>query len=83
MSKSTKSETDALEERLIALETRIAYQDRMIEELSGVIATQDRKIEDLTHKLREIARQIEPLFNADKNSGVAGDGSAAEKPPHY
>jgi|GEM_PF-153243 len=83
MAESLSIESELLEERLVTLETRIAYQDRLLEELNGVVAAQHRQIDDLILKLREIARQIEPLFSAPKAGEASQDDGAVEKPPHY
>lgn len=68
--------TDA--ERLDALETRIAYQDEVIDDLNKTVADQWREIDRLT---REVASLAERVARAE----TAGPGDASEEPPppHY
>ena len=62
--------------RLDALETRIAYQDRTIEELNATITAQWRQIDLLTRKLDTIEQQVRSgVHIADPNTEVP--------PPHY
>jgi len=63
-------------DRLDALEMRIAYQDRTIEELNATITAQWRQIDLLTRKLDTIEQQV--------RSGVhIADPSTEVPPPHY
>jgi SlyX protein len=65
--------TNELEERLIALETRYAFQENTIDQLNGEIMRQQGQIDDLIRRLKDITQQINP--------GVGEKES--EKPPHY
>jgi SlyX protein len=62
--------------RIEALETRIAYQDRTIEDLNASVTGQWRRME-------ELARQIERM--ADRLQRVESDAPSAQEPPppHY
>lgn len=62
--------------RIEALETRIAYQDRTIEDLNTTVTEQWRRMDELT-------RQIERM--ADRLQRVESDAPATEEPPppHY
>jgi uncharacterized coiled-coil protein SlyX len=63
------------EDRLLALEERAAYQDRLIAELEAVV----REFADRTEKLeREIAELKTTL-----RDGVPDVGRHDEEPPHY
>jgi len=62
-------ETDRLE----AIETKLAYQEKVIKELNDVIYEQQRQVDRLTAVCDALVR-----------SGVdSGPGPANEKPPHY
>lgn len=64
------------EERLDAMETRIAFQDHTIEELNATITEQWKVIDTLTRKLTMLEEQV--------RSGVYIADPATEKPPpHY
>ena len=65
-----------LAERLEALETRIAFQDKTIEELNATITEQWRQIDVLSRKLETVEEQV--------RSGVyIADPSTEAPPPHY
>lgn len=62
------------EERLVEVETRIAFQEQTIKELSDVIFQQQQELERLAVICADFAKQ-------SKASGSTGP--ANEKPPHY
>jgi SlyX protein len=64
--------------RLDALETRIAYQDEVIEELNKTVTSQWKEIDRLT---REIAKLSERIAQAEQSVGE--DPSDEPPPPHY
>jgi SlyX protein len=68
---------EALNARIEALETRLAHQDRMLEDLNAIITDQWKRIEGLT---RQIARLDEQL--QDVRAGT-GSGGEEQPPPHY
>ncbi|TAN75053.1 MAG: SlyX family protein [Magnetospirillum sp.] len=69
---------DALEDRLIALEIRLAHHEHMADEMSDVLADQSRTIDMLTAQLRRLRERLEELR-------VEGEGSPQDDkpPPHY
>jgi SlyX protein len=67
------------EERLIDIETRIAFQEDMIEELNKTIYQQQKKLERLEATCEALARHISSL--AESMSEISPGGS--ERPPHY
>ena len=70
------SDTNALSERIDALEMRLTYQDETIETLNQTITAQWQQIDALT---RQIAELKERLQEAESNA----PGPANEPPPHY
>jgi SlyX protein len=64
--------------RLEALETRIAYQDEVIEDLNKTITTQWKEIDRLA---REVAALAERVAQAEQGTGA--DPSDEPPPPHY
>ncbi|MDB5563018.1 MAG: SlyX family protein [Hyphomicrobiales bacterium] len=67
----------ALESRIEHLETRVAFQDRTIEDLNKMLTAQWQEIDKLK---RELAKLGEQLKEAQFSSGP----SAPEPPPpHY
>jgi SlyX protein len=64
--------------RLEALEVRIAYQDRTIEELNTAVTAQWRQIEALT---KRVERMADRLRSVEEN--VPPSGEPEPLPPHY
>ncbi|MCH9671621.1 MAG: SlyX family protein [Gammaproteobacteria bacterium] len=65
------------EERIIELETRVAYQEDAIAELSSAIALQSGRIETLELKVDALIRRLREVVEANANQ------SPDEQPPHY
>jgi uncharacterized coiled-coil protein SlyX len=70
------SDTQALSERIDALETRLTFQDETVETLNKTITEQWRQIDALT---RQVAHLSERLLEAENRV----PGAANEPPPHY
>ena len=73
------TDTDDFERRLVALESRIAFQDRTIEELNEVIIDQARTLERLVQQLTAVERQL----RAAPGAGHEQADAERDKPPHY
>lgn len=65
------------EQRFIDLETKIAHQEFLIEELNQVLYQQQKTIDKLEATLVTLTKRLEGLGDGDD---VRGPG---EKPPHY
>ena len=63
--------------RIDAMETRIAYQDRIIEELNTAITEQWKQIESLTRQVERMADRLQQV------AGNAAPNSPEPPPPHY
>ncbi len=63
----------SLEKRIVDLEIRVAYQDKLIEDLDGVLRDFSTRFETLELLLKEMkaSANAEPI------------GPADEPPPHY
>ena len=70
----SEAETGA---RIDALETRIAYQDRVIEELNTAITEQWKQIESLTRQVERMADRLQQVAD------TAAPGAPEPPPPHY
>lgn len=68
---------DSYEQRLVALEERLAHQDLTIEEMNTVITGQWREIDRLRRQLAMIDDQIAAVEQ------LARSGKAEPPPPHY
>ncbi len=67
------------EDRLIEMETKLAYQEKLIKELNDVVCEQQQFIDKLEIKTEKLAKLFSQ--NSQMLSGV--DAPANEKPPHY
>ncbi|RDE08416.1 SlyX family protein [Pelagibacterium lacus] len=65
------------DDRLTALEERVAHQDKTIEELSELIAAQWREIDRLKRQLQMVDDQLASVEQ------LARSGRAEPPPPHY
>ena len=68
---------EALETRIETLETRVAHQDQMLEDLNATITDQWKQIESLTRKLARLDEQLQDVRSS------AGSTGEQEPPPHY
>lgn len=62
------------DERIISLETKIAYLEHFIQELNQVVLDQDKNIKKLLTETDSIKKQLE-----EKKENLPEH----EKPPHY
>lgn len=67
------------EERLIEIETKIAYQDKTIKDLNDVVYEQQQEIERLASICDLLTKQVREL----SEFSLGSDAPANEKPPHY
>lgn len=63
-------------ERIDALETRIAFQDQTIEELNAALTEQWKTIDLLAKKLTMIEEQV-------RSGSYIADPATEKPPPHY
>lgn len=68
----------ALEARIEALETTVAFQDRAIEELNAALAEHFRQIEQLKRELSNLGAQLREV-----ESHPALTPGREPPPPHY
>ena len=67
-----------IEERLENIETKISFQEDLIEELNKTVYQQQQKLDQLEEICRALARHVQALAEAG-NEGKSGN----ERPPHY
>jgi len=68
---------EELQEQIVDLQARIAYQDDTLSELDGVVTAQARRIEHLEARLERVAQRLDGALTAPD------DAPAQEPPPHY
>lgn len=73
---SANAEDQQREERFVRLETKIAYQEKLLFELSEVLTGQARQLELLTARLT----RLEAVLQAPEDQASS---LPHERPPHY
>lgn len=66
------------EQRLVDIESKLAFQEDHLEELNKTVFEQQQKIERLEAICEALARQMRSLAEAGNEKGAAN-----ERPPHY
>jgi SlyX protein len=75
--------TTPLEQRLIELETRLAFQEQALAELSDALAAardEEARTALLLHRVLEELRQLRTAMAANP---ISADPSQEPPPPHY
>ena len=70
--------SEGIEKRMEGLETKLAYQELTIAELSALVFEQNRSVERLEAALRKTAARVKDLSEG-KQPGLPEN----ERPPHY
>jgi SlyX protein len=68
-----------IEERLVDIETKIAFQEQTIKDLNDVVYEQQKEIEKLGAIVESMLQQDKELIELSRQV----DAPANEKPPHY
>lgn len=68
-----------LSHRVDELESRLAFQDDLIESLNKVVSRQDQELAMLTLRLQELSAKINEIGEVAATSSA----SPSETPPHY
>lgn len=67
-----------MESRLTNLETKVAYQDDLVETLNRIVVTQQQQIDLLQQQVQMLYDQMRSLTPSD-----LAPGEVDERPPHY
>lgn len=70
-----------IEEQLIDVQTRVAYQEDTLAQLNEVITKQDAEIVQLKQQVRLLAQRLEELMLDPPQGGDADITN--DRPPHY
>lgn len=70
----------SVENDIIDLQTRIAYQEDMLAELNQIVTRQDAEILTLKQQVRQLAKRLDDFLT---NPGQSMVDSGVERPPHY
>ena len=72
------TDPETVDSRIEALEVRVAYQDKVIEDLNQAVIDQWKKIDALRRQLAEVLDRVEVV-----EDGAAGPRAPEPPPPHY
>jgi len=70
----------SIESRLEELESKLAFQDDLIESLNEIIARQDLELVRLEQRVRSLAERLTDIADS---AAMPGSSSGHEVPPHY
>ena len=73
----TTTDDNASEDRFIALEEKLAFQQRTLDELNSVVVTQQTELDRLRREVSQLTETSRILVER------TGDNLPHEKPPHY
>jgi SlyX protein len=65
--------------KIIALEEKIAHIQHMVDDLNMVVFRQGETIENLNNQIKELKEKMENLKSSQSSDEVIND----DKPPHY
>ncbi|MBL6689309.1 MAG: SlyX family protein [Pseudomonadales bacterium] len=71
-----------VEQKLIDLEERLAFQDHTISKLDDALADQQKQLLDILRQVQLLAEQLRKLETDSHHRPQAGTPQY-EKPPHY
>lgn len=66
------------ENRLIEIESKLAHQEQVVEELNAALTDQQARIADLESLCRSLVERLQSVADVSTQE-AAGD----ERPPHY
>ncbi|NOQ63919.1 MAG: SlyX protein [Methyloprofundus sp.] len=69
------------EQRIVNIETKLAYQEDTISQLNDVVYRQQNQIDALERLTQQLLGRVRDL--SDAASQVGGAIAADERPPHY
>lgn len=70
-----------IEEQLIDVQTRVAYQEDTLAQLNDVITKQDAEIVQLKQQIRLLAQRLDELARDPAQAGETDITN--DRPPHY
>lgn len=77
-----ESDFHKIEQRIIELETQVAFQDDTVQALNDMVGQQQRDILSLQTQMSRLLTELKTVL-AELEQGAPAAASAIEKPPHY
>ncbi len=72
--------TNIVDDRLVELETRVAYQEDTLQQLNQIVTEQDKQLLRLQEHIRLLA---EKLMSLEGGLEQISGATVSERPPHY
>ena len=76
----TDDKRNSLEQALIDLQTRLAFQEDTLQSLNDVVADHQKEIGDIRRQVGALIDQLEQVLVELDAGAASGEG---ERPPHY
>lgn len=70
-----------LQDQMIELQTRVTFQEDILQQLNQVVTLQDQDIRQLQQQLKLLAKRLDDLLYNNQDQGV--EKAENERPPHY
>lgn len=70
-----------MDQQMIDLQSQVAFQEDMLQELNIVVARQQTQIDDLQRECELLAEKLTDLAARGPDDSV--NGAEEERPPHY
>ena len=72
-----------MEARLIELETKVSYQEKLLEDLDGVVREQQEQLERLELRVAQLVTQWAGGSGPAQREGESESEGEEPPPPHY
>ena len=72
------TESEWGEDRIVKIETQVAYQEDLLQKLNDIVSLQQRKLDQLEATCRSLVDGISSLTEAESSKSIID-----QRPPHY
>ena len=66
------------DDRIIELETKVSYQEDLLQDLNKLVVSQQLQLDQLTMVCKTLSNQLKEAMQR-----ISDESDANEKPPHY
>lgn len=66
------------DDRIIELETKVSYQEDLLQDLNKLVVTQQQQLDQLATICKKLSDQLKEAMQR-----IPDESNADEKPPHY
>lgn len=79
----SKQDNQSDEERMVELQTRVAFQEDTLLALNDVVTEQDAYIRALQLQVQNLSKKVDELSQNIEQRGGQSSSATDERPPHY